>query len=306
MGILRWSLFFLISVGRGTRPPGDHARPSPRSSSTGSTSSRRRRRFQIKTTEATHYRRVAIRADGGRGDDRRRDRRGRRSAAASASATATGSCSSTTTAPSSRPGFLPVAVGQRPRRTTSWTLYRDHPTFTRAARRDAVQGPLRALPVRRALRRLAGARLRLDRRRPRDRPALPVRPAGELSRRGRERGRGERWQRRSSSAAGSPASAAAYELDPGRRARRCSSRRRTGSAARSGRSASTASSWRPGRTRSSPTGRRRSSSRRELGLGDAIIRHHGPAPGPHPGARRDRSRCPRGWASSCRRGWRPS
>ena len=93
-------------------------RPSPRSSSTGSTASRRKGRFQIKTTEATHYRRVAIRAMEAEGMTAERSP-ARRWGAASGSATATGSCSSTTTGASSRPGSCrsPWATSAP---TTSW------------------------------------------------------------------------------------------------------------------------------------------------------------------------------------------
>jgi radical SAM protein len=66
LGIMRWSLFFLISVGRGT----DLQEISPAESEKlmawlleiGKTAP-----FQVKTTEATHYRRIAIRTMHDRG-----------------------------------------------------------------------------------------------------------------------------------------------------------------------------------------------------------------------------------------------
>ena len=60
LGIIRWSLFFLISVGRGTSlreiGPADSERLNHWLYEISKTSP-----FAIKTTEATHYRRVAIR-----------------------------------------------------------------------------------------------------------------------------------------------------------------------------------------------------------------------------------------------------
>ncbi len=60
LGIIRWSLFFLISMGRGTGlreiGPADSERLNHWLYDLSKTSP-----FQIKTTEATHYRRVAIR-----------------------------------------------------------------------------------------------------------------------------------------------------------------------------------------------------------------------------------------------------
>jgi MoaA/NifB/PqqE/SkfB family radical SAM enzyme len=83
LGILRWSLFFLISVGRGTAL---REMPPTRSASTPGCLNARRRHLQIKTTgrpttARSRSRRWKPRHDA-RGD------RGRRSGAASASATA--------------------------------------------------------------------------------------------------------------------------------------------------------------------------------------------------------------------------
>ncbi len=100
MGIMRWSLFFLITTGRGSDlrevTPAQSERLNAWLFGLSKTAP-----FQVKTTEATHYRRLAIRqmqADGMDGEEIADVRRAR----ASASATATGSCSSATTARSTR------------------------------------------------------------------------------------------------------------------------------------------------------------------------------------------------------------
>lgn len=134
LGIIRWSLFFLISVGRGSAlreiSAGDGeklnhwlydlSRSSP---------------FAIKTTEATHYRRVAIKRMQAEGLDH-----------GAILATSVGRgfgvrdgngimfvSSNGTVYPS---GFLPLAVGNV-RADDPVTLYRTHPVF--AALRDADQ-----------------------------------------------------------------------------------------------------------------------------------------------------------------------
>lgn len=127
LGIIRWSLFFLISVGRGTAlreiSPVQAERLNHWLYDLSKTAP-----FQIKTTEAMHYRRVAIRrmrADGltdaeilatsvGRGFGVR-DGNGIMFAAHDGTVT-----------PS---GFLPLRVGNV-RTDDIVALYRDHPVFT--------------------------------------------------------------------------------------------------------------------------------------------------------------------------------
>ena len=58
--LLRWSLFFLISVGRGTGPKSS-SRERPSVSCTGCRGSTPRLPFQVKTVEAMQHRRVAVR-----------------------------------------------------------------------------------------------------------------------------------------------------------------------------------------------------------------------------------------------------
>jgi len=127
MGILRWSLFFLISVGRG----------SVLQEITPAESEKlfhwlyglsKEGRFQIKTTEATHYRRVAIRAmeaDGMTPDEIARTSVGRgfgiRDGNGIMFINHDGSVF-----PS---GFLPVPVGNV-RSDDIVDLYRGHPIFT--------------------------------------------------------------------------------------------------------------------------------------------------------------------------------
>jgi radical SAM protein len=127
LDIIRWSLFFLISVGRGSAlreiSPGDAeklnhwlfdlVREAP---------------FAIKTTEATHYRRVAI---------RRMSAAGMEPAAIAETSVGRGFgvrdgngimfvSSNGTVFPS---GFLPLAVGNV-RTDDPVALYRSHPVFT--------------------------------------------------------------------------------------------------------------------------------------------------------------------------------
>jgi len=127
LGIIRWSLFFLISVGRGTSlreiGPADSERLNHWLYGISKTA-----KFAIKTTEATHYRRVAIRAmhDDGLDD-------------AAIAATSVGRgfgvrdgngimfiSHDGNVYPS---GFLPLAVGNV-RQDDIVDLYRNHPVFT--------------------------------------------------------------------------------------------------------------------------------------------------------------------------------
>jgi radical SAM protein len=137
LGIIRWSLFFLISVGRGTAlreiSPGaserlnywlyDLSREAP---------------FAIKTTEATHYRRVAI---------RRMREEGLDDAAIAATSVGRGFgvrdgngimfvAHDGTVFPS---GFLPYATGNV-RRQPIVTIYRTHPVFTSLRDLSALRG----------------------------------------------------------------------------------------------------------------------------------------------------------------------
>src|SRR5450759_2749583 len=127
MGILRWSLFFLISVGRGTvlqeispaqseRLFGwlyDLSKVAP---------------FQIKTTEATHYRRVATRRmeqDGMTEEEIVRTSVGRGFGVRDGNGIVFVAHDGAVY-PS---GFLPLAVGNV-RTDDIVTLYREHPVFT--------------------------------------------------------------------------------------------------------------------------------------------------------------------------------
>jgi MoaA/NifB/PqqE/SkfB family radical SAM enzyme len=92
LGIMRWSLFLLISMGRGSGlreiGPVDSERLNHWLYDLSKTSP-----FQIKTTEATHYRRVAIKRMLAEGMDQ-----------AAIAATSVGSCSSPMTVPCCPPG----------------------------------------------------------------------------------------------------------------------------------------------------------------------------------------------------------
>ena len=71
-------------------------------------------------------------------------------------------------------GFLPIPLGNV--RTASIVdLYRDHPVMRALRNPEGFKGRCGDLRVRARLRRLAGARVRVDRRSARVRPALPVR-----------------------------------------------------------------------------------------------------------------------------------
>ncbi len=127
LGIMRWSLFFLISMGRGTGlreiRPADSERLNHWLYDLSKTSP-----FQIKTTEATHYRRVAIRRMAKEGLD-----------AAAIGATSVGRgfgvrdgngimfiAYDGSVHPS---GFLPVSTGNV-HTADLVELYRTHPVFT--------------------------------------------------------------------------------------------------------------------------------------------------------------------------------
>jgi AdoMet-dependent heme synthase len=134
MGILRWSLFFLISVGRGTVLQEITPAQSEKLfhwlyglSKEG--------RFQIKTTEATHYRRVAVKAmeaEGMTDEEIVRTSVGRGFGIRDGNGIMFISHDGSVF-PS---GFLPVAVGNV-RSDDIVDLYRDHPTFT--SLRDTTQ-----------------------------------------------------------------------------------------------------------------------------------------------------------------------
>ncbi len=127
MGILRWSLFFLISIGRGTVLQEITPAESERLAHWLYGLSKEGR-FQIKTTEATHYRRVAIRAmeaEGMTADEIARTSVGRGFGIRDGNGIMFVSHDGTVF-PS---GFLPVPVGNV-RDHDLVDLYRDHPTFT--------------------------------------------------------------------------------------------------------------------------------------------------------------------------------
>ncbi len=134
LGIIRWSLFFLISVGRGTDlreiSPVDSERLNHWLYDLSKTSP-----FAIKTTEATHYRRVAI---------RRMEAEGMDEAAIAATSVGRGFgvrdgngimfiANNGYVFPS---GFLPLPTGNV-RTDDIVRLYRRHPVFT--ALRDTTQ-----------------------------------------------------------------------------------------------------------------------------------------------------------------------
>jgi radical SAM protein len=134
LGIIRWSLFFLISVGRGT----DLREISPVESERLNHwlyDLSRQSPFAIKTTEATHYRRVAIRRMAADGMD---------DAAIAATSVGRGFgvrdgngimfvANNGYVFPS---GFLPLPTGNV-RTDDIVTLYREHPVFT--GLRDTTQ-----------------------------------------------------------------------------------------------------------------------------------------------------------------------
>ncbi len=134
MGILRWSLFFLISVGRG----------SVLQEITPAQSEKlfhwlyglsKEGRFQIKTTEATHYRRVAIKAmeaEGMTDEEIVRTSVGRGFGIRDGN----GIMFVNHAGDVFPSGFLPVAVGNV-RKDDVVDLYRTHPTFT--SLRDTTQ-----------------------------------------------------------------------------------------------------------------------------------------------------------------------
>jgi radical SAM protein len=126
MEIMRWSLFFLISVGRGTAlreiSPAESERLNrwlyERS---------KEAPFQVKTTEATHYRRLAVAAMKAEGLD---DEAIARTSVGRAFGIRDGNgimfvAHDGSVYPS---GFLPIAVGNV-RTDDIVALYRDHPTF---------------------------------------------------------------------------------------------------------------------------------------------------------------------------------
>ncbi len=154
LGILRWSLFFLISVGRGSvlrevSPAEserlgawlyDRAREAP---------------FQVKTTEATHYRRIAI---------RRMEAEGLDEAAIARTSVGRGFgirdgngimfvAHDGQVFPS---GFLPLAVGDV-RTGNVVELYRDHPVFRQLRDTSAFKGRCGLCPY---LDRCGGSRAR--------------------------------------------------------------------------------------------------------------------------------------------------
>ncbi len=134
MGILRWSLFFLISVGRGSLLREITAAQSEKLAHWLYGLSKERR-FQVKTTEATHYRRVAIRAmesEGMTADEIARTSVGRGFGIRDGNGIMFVSHDGSVF-PS---GFLPVAVGNV-RSDDLVELYRHHPVFT--ALRDTGQ-----------------------------------------------------------------------------------------------------------------------------------------------------------------------
>ena len=134
IGIIRWSLFFLISIGRGTHlreiDPGQAERLNHWLYGLSKDSP-----FAIKTTEATHYRRIAIRRMQAEGMD-----------AAAIASTSVGRgfgvrdgngilfvANNGFVFPS---GFLPLPTGNV-RTDDIVTLYREHPVFT--GLRDSTQ-----------------------------------------------------------------------------------------------------------------------------------------------------------------------
>lgn len=137
LDIMRWSLFYLISVGRGSAlrevSPAeserlnlwlyDLSRVAP---------------FQVKTTEAMHYRRVAIRAMHAEGLD---DEAIARTSVGRGFGIRDGNgimfvAHDGTVNPS---GFLPIPVGNV-RESSIVDLYRSHPVFTRLRDPEAFKG----------------------------------------------------------------------------------------------------------------------------------------------------------------------
>ena len=173
--VMRWSLFFLIAVGRGKLL-------KPVSAERGEELMRwafdlsQEAPFVVATTEAPSYRRIALERMRAAGWSASRSRR-RRSVAASRSATDMGSCSSPTRARSVPRAFC------RWRRamcaSTSWRMSTATRRSFAAAHAQPLQGQLRRLRVPHALRRLAGARVRLYRRPAGERSLLRVRAEGQ-------------------------------------------------------------------------------------------------------------------------------
>ena len=135
--LLRWSLFFLISIGRGTQlselSPGDAEQLMGWLNSLGRTAP-----FQVRTTEATQYRRIAAQAARRRGMD---------DAAIEASPMARGFgirdgngivfvSNLGDVTPS---GFLPVPVGNVKSQSLV-ELYRHHPTMVALREPEAFKG----------------------------------------------------------------------------------------------------------------------------------------------------------------------
>ena len=172
--LLRWSLFFLISVGRGTEltemSPGDAEKLMGWLLGIS-----RRAPFQVKTTEATHYRRVAARALQQAGLSTQ-EIENHPMARGFGIRDGNGIVFISHTGDVTPSGFLPLALGNV-RDTSLVELYRQPPDDAGPARPVRVQGTLRALRVPLLVRRLAGPGLRLDRGRPRVRSAVPLRPA---------------------------------------------------------------------------------------------------------------------------------
>ena len=135
--LLRWSLFFLISIGRGTEltelTPGEAEKLMSWLNSLGRTAP-----FQVRTTEATHYRRIAAQAAGRRGLD---------DAAIEASPIArgfgirdgNGIVFVSNTGDVTPSGFLPVAVGNV-KDSSLVELYRHHPTMTALREPELFKG----------------------------------------------------------------------------------------------------------------------------------------------------------------------
>ena len=143
MGILRWSLFFLISVGRGSLLREITAAQSEKLAHWLYGLSKERR-FQIKTTEATHYRRVAIRAmesEGMTADAIARTSVGRGFGIRDGNGIMFVSHDGSVF-PS---GFLPVAVGNV-RADDLVELYRHHPVFTSLRDTGQYKGRCGACP----------------------------------------------------------------------------------------------------------------------------------------------------------------
>jgi radical SAM protein len=137
LGIIRWSLFFLISVGRGSAlreiSPADGERLNHWLYDLS-----KRSPFAIKTTEATHYRRVAIRRMVAEGLDHAAIREtsvGRGLGVRDGNGIMFVS-NNGTVFPS---GFLPLAVGNV-RVDDPVALYREHPVFVSLRDADQLKG----------------------------------------------------------------------------------------------------------------------------------------------------------------------